>query len=78
MKTENAIKALIKARNEKYNSKTLHIKVSEERSWSNKKVLTITGHEVAVYFSAMASFLCPMIATYVEVIDNTTVKIELN
>ena len=78
MKTENAIKALIKARNEKYNSETLHIKVSEERNWCGRKILTITGHEVAVNFSAMASFLCPMIALHIEVIDNKTVKIELN
>jgi hypothetical protein len=77
MKTENAIKTLIKARNEKYNSKTLHIKVSEERNWSNNTILTITGHNVAVHFSAMANFLCPMIASYIEIIDNKTVKIEL-
>ena len=78
MKTETAIKTLIKARNEKYNSELLHINVSEERSWSNKKVLTITGHYAAVYFCAMDNFLCPMIASYIEVIDSNTVKIELN
>ena len=78
MKTENAIKTLIKVHNAGYNSKALHIKVSEERNWAGRKVLTITGQGVAVYFASMASFLYPMIVSYMEVIDNKTVKIEID
>lgn len=78
MTTANAIKTLIKARNEKYSSKTLHIKVNEDVSWSGRKVLTITGHEVASMFSSMSSFLHPMVASYIEVINNNSIKIELN
>jgi ABC-type dipeptide/oligopeptide/nickel transport system ATPase component len=78
MTTANAIKALIKARNERYSSELLRIKVSEDVSWTGRKVLTITGHEVASMFSSMSSFLNPMVAIHIEVIDNHSVKIELN
>ena len=78
MTTINAIKTLIKAYNKGYSRKSLRIKVSEDISWSGRKVLTITGHEVASMFSSMSGFLRPMVASNIEVIDNNSVKIELN
>lgn len=78
MTTANAFKTLIKAYNKGYSSESIRIKVSEDVSWSGRKVLTITGHEVAAMFSSMSSFLRPMVASDIEVINNKTVKIQLN
>jgi len=78
MTTANAFKTLIKAYNKGYSSESIRIKVSEDVSWSGRKVLTITGHEVASMFSSMSNFLRPMVASNIEVINNNSIKIELN
>jgi len=77
MKTSNAIKMLIKARNKRY-SDCLQLKMEESIDWEGKKLFTVTGYNAAHYFSSMSVFLYPMVFTHFDIIDNRTVEFNLN
>ena len=58
--TINAIKTLIRARNEKY-SQAIKLTIEERRSWNDTPMLVITGFEASSHLAQMKSFLEPMI-----------------
>jgi hypothetical protein len=56
----NAIKTLIKARNNKF-SEAIYLGIEEKMSWNDKPILVIKGYEASTYFAQMKPFLEPMI-----------------
>lgn len=80
MKTSEAIKTLIKVRNEKYNNVCnleVEEKVRKRYATKDEEVLIIKGHNASALFAQMSPFLEPMICS-VWIIDQSTVEITMN
>jgi hypothetical protein len=87
METSEAIKTLIKARNEKYNNvRSLEVVEKDTNTLYRKgevlinrkgEALIIKGHNASALFAQMRPFLEPMICS-VWIIDQSTVEITMN